>query len=213
LSDAPVVLTQPTLGYHGAWAATRLAFAAYFRERFEGRRHLPATGGVLVLSNHQSFLDIPLLSHAIPRHASFVARDTLAESRFMAWLLRTTGAVLVKRGAADRAALREMVAHLEQGDVLVVFAEGTRSPDGRVQPFRAGALLAARMAKVPIVPCGIRGAIQALPRRAKFPRPFKVAARFGPAIDSAREDALEAARASVIEMVGDGSYGAVPPAD
>jgi 1-acyl-sn-glycerol-3-phosphate acyltransferase len=213
LSAEPAILTRPTPGYWVAKYGTQLFYTLYFRERFEGRQHIPETGGVVVLSNHQSFLDIPLLSHAIPRHVSFVARDSLASFAPLAWLMRTTGAVLIKRGAPDRAALREMAAHLEQGDALVIFAEGTRSPDGTVQEFRAGALVAARMAKVPIVPCGIRGAFDALPRDALLPRPRKVAARFAAPIDSARDDALEAARSAVIAMVGDGSYRAVPPID
>lgn len=213
MSDTPAILTTKTTAYRCAWTATRLVFALYFRERFEGREHLPAAGGAVVLSNHQSFLDIPLVSHAISRHVSFVARDSLAESKPLAWLMRECGAVLIKRGAPDRAALREMVAHLERGDLLVIFPEGTRTLDGRVQEFRAGALLAARVAKVPIIPCGIRGAFEALPRHAKFPRPYKIALRFGAPIDSAREDALEAAHASVVAMVGDGRYASMPPID
>jgi len=211
VSDLPPILTKPTLGYRSAWASTRLWYSLYFRERFEGRQHIPARGGVVVLSNHQSFLDIPLLSHAVPRHVSFVARDSLAQFKPLAWLMRSCGAVLIKRGAPDRAALREMVAHLEQGDVLAIFPEGTRTPDGSVQEFRAGALVAARMAGVPIVPCGIRGAFEALPRQATLPRPFKIAARFGAPIDSGRADALEAARAAIVAMVGDGRYASIPP--
>ena len=205
-------------GYWFAWGLTRLFCEPMFRPRFEGVSNVPREGGIVVLSNHQSLLDIPLITHALPRHVCFVARDTLRESRIAAWLMSTTGAVLIKRGTPDRAALREMVAHLEQGDLLTIFAEGTRTKDGTVQEFRAGALLAARMAKVPIVPCGIRGAFEALPRNVKLPRPKKIGLRFAPPIDSAREDALEAARAAVVAMVGDGRYASgrsssVPPTD
>jgi 1-acyl-sn-glycerol-3-phosphate acyltransferase len=207
----PEVLVRKTPGYHFAWSMTRLFCEPMFRPRFEGVGHIPREGPVVVLSNHQSFLDIPLITHAIPRHVCFVARDTLRESRIVAWLLSTTGAVLIKRGTPDRAALREMVAHLERGDLLAIFAEGTRTTDGSVSEFRAGALVAARMAKAPIVPCGIRGAFEALPRRAKLPRPRKIGLRFGPPIDSAREDALEAAHSAVVAMVGDGRYRSIPP--
>lgn len=213
MSDAPEILVRKTFGYRCTRVSTQSFYALYFRERFEGREHVPREGGVMVVSNHQSYLDIPLLSHAIPRHVSFLARDSLARFAPLAWLMRTCGAVLVKRGAADRAALREMAAHLEQGDVVVTFPEGTRSPDGAVREFRAGALLAARMAKAPLLPCGIRGAIEAMPRDAWLPRPRKIAVRFAPPIDSAREDALEAARAAVLAMVGDGRYASVPPVD
>jgi cytidylate kinase len=214
LEDEPVrpVLVRKTLGYRFAWTVTRLFCEPWFRPRFEGVGNVPREGGVVVLSNHQSFLDIPLITHALPRHVCFVARDTLRESRIVAWLLSTTGAVLIKRGSPDRAALREMVAHLERGDLLAIFAEGTRTRDGTVGEFRAGALLAARLAKVPIVPCGIRGAFEALPRDARLPRPRRIGLRFAPPIDSGRPDALEAARAAVVAMVGDGRFASVPPA-
>ena len=200
----PEILTHVTPGYWAAWASTRIAYTLYFRERLEGREHLPPSGGVLIVANHQSFLDIPLVSHVVPRHVSFVARDTLAQSRPLAWLMRTCGAVLIKRGAYDRAALREAALHLERGDVVAMFPEGTRTPDGSVQPFRSGAVVAARLAKVPIVPCAIRGAFQALGRGKAFPRPAKMRATLLPPIDSALPDALERARAAIIAVVGDG---------
>lgn len=202
--DSTEILTHATLGYRCAHLSTWAFGALWFRESYAGREHLPQQGGVVVVSNHQSFYDIPVLSHAIPRHVSFVARDTLASFAPLAWLMRTCGAVLVKRGAPDRAALREMVAHLERGDCLAVFPEGTRTVDGRVSEFKAGALLAARMAKVPIVPCSIRGSFEALPKGALFPRPKKIRVRFGPPIDSHLPDALERAHAAVSEMTGDG---------
>lgn len=197
----PEILTHRTPGYWAAWSLTRLFYSVYFRESFSGREHLPQAGGVMVVSNHQSFLDIPLISHAVPRHVSFVARDTLARSKPLAWLMRTCGAVLIKRGASDRAALREMAQHLERGDVVSIFPEGTRSPDGRVQEFKPGAILAARMARVPIVPCAIRGAFRALGRDARFPRPAKMRVQFCAPIDSARPDALDEARARIVEIV------------
>ena len=194
------ILTHATLGYRFAHLSTWAFGAVWFRESYSGREHLPKQGGVVVVSNHQSFYDIPVLSHAIPRHVSFVARDTLANFAPLAWLMRTCGAVLVKRGAPDRAALREMVTHLERGDCLAVFPEGTRTVDGRVSEFKAGALLAARMAKVPIVPCSIRGSFEALPKGALFPRPKKIRVQFGSPIDSSLPDALERAHAEDADL-------------
>lgn len=208
----PTVLVEPTWAYRVTRLTTNAFFSAYFRSRCEGREHLPLHGPLVILSNHQSFLDVPLISHAARRHVAFVARDTLARSKPLAWLMRECGAVLIKRGQPDRAALREMVAHLELGDALVIFPEGTRTTDGHVQPFRAGALLAARMTGAPIVPAGIRGAFEAWPRAAKWPRPRRIAIRFAPAISSDADDALERAHAAIVGLVGDGRFGSLAPA-
>jgi 1-acyl-sn-glycerol-3-phosphate acyltransferase len=104
-----------------------------------------------------------------------------------------------------------MVAHLEAGDAVSLFPEGTRTRDGRVQPFRKGALLAARMAGVPIVPAGIRGGYEAWPRTASRPRMARVAVRFGAPIDSSAPDALERVQAAIESMVGDGRFASIPP--
>jgi 1-acyl-sn-glycerol-3-phosphate acyltransferase len=140
----------------------------------------------------------------LPRHASFVARDTLAEQRWLAFVMRECGAVLVKRSTSDRKALRAMVEHLEAGDLVAIFPEGTRTRDGRIGEFKGGALLAARMAKVPIVPAGIRGTFAAYPRGRLIPRPRKIVVRFAPPIDSSLPDAQERLVAAVEGMVGDG---------
>ncbi|MFT5288436.1 MAG: 1-acyl-sn-glycerol-3-phosphate acyltransferase [Planctomycetota bacterium] len=168
-----------------------------------GREHLPKSGGVLVVANHTSFLDIPIIANAVPRHVGFVARDTLANSRFLGYVMRESGAILLKRGQADRSAIRAILTHLEAGDCVAVFPEGTRSKDGSLGEFRGGALLAARKAGVPLVPAAIAGAMAAYPRGATIPRPTKISVTFGPAIDSNSPDALSLARASVAKMLGD----------
>jgi 1-acyl-sn-glycerol-3-phosphate acyltransferase len=156
---------------------------------------------VLIASNHQSFLDIPLVAIAAPRHVCFVARRSLARSGALAYVMRQCGAVLVEPGKADRTALREMVAHLEAGDCVAIFPEGTRAADGRLQAFKAGALLAARGAKVPIVPCAIRGTFHAWGKGARLPRPRRIELRFGPPVDPAAPDALERTREAIERML------------
>ena len=206
------VLSDPTWVYWMCLVSTATWYWLMFRARYEGVANIPQRGRVVILANHQSFLDIPMISTgARKRHVSFVARDSLARSKFMAFIMRGCGAVLIRRGHPDRAALREMLAHLEAEDALVIFPEGTRSPDGRVQAFHGGALLAARLANAPIIPAGIRGTFEAWPKGARFPRFRRVAVRFGAPIDSASPDALELAHAAIDAMVGDGRFAAVPP--
>lgn len=192
--------------YRAIRAVMRIVFRLAFRRRIRGLEHLPESGAVMLVANHQSFLDIPLIAVASPRHVAFVARDSLARSRVLSFIMTSCGVVLVKRGKLDRAVLREMLAHLEGGDCLAIFPEGTRTRDGRVQPFRAGALLAARKARVQIVPVAIRGTFQAWSRAARLPRPAPVSVRFAPAMDAAHPDALEHLQATIDELVGDGLF-------
>ena len=99
---------DPTWIYLVGRALSYGAMCLWNRVRVEGREHIPREGGVLVVANHQSYLDISLVAGALRRHVVFVARDTLQRSRFLAWVMRGSGAILIHRGAPDRAALREM---------------------------------------------------------------------------------------------------------
>lgn len=167
------------------------------RLEIHGREHVPRRGGVMIVANHASFLDIPIVSVSVSRHVCFVARESLTQSRFVAWQLAADGAVLIRRGTADRQALKDMLAHLKAEDCVAVFPEGTRSKDGKLGEFRAGALFAAKRARVPIVPAAITGAFEALPSGRSLPRPAKIRLRFGPPIDASREDAMDQARAAI----------------
>lgn len=209
-ADSEPILTRETPIYRLCRFGSLTFCKLWFRMRVEGLANLPREGGAVLASNHQSFLDILIYGGCVPRHAAFVARDTLADWRWLAYVMRQCGAVLVKRGSSDRKALRGMVDHLEAGDLVVIYPEGTRTRDGSLQEFKGGALLAARMAKVPIVPCGIRGAFEAWPRGVWIPRPRKIGVRFGAPIDSARPDAQEELVRSIQAMIGDGRYRSVP---
>lgn len=212
-SDAePPLLVESTWVYHLGRFLVASYLHLFHRLRIESAASIPPAGGALIVANHQSFLDIPMVAAATRRHVCFVARDSLARSRFLGFVMRGSGAVLVRRGAADRAALRAMAAHLAAGDLVAVYPEGTRSSDGRLGEFRPGGLLAARLAGVPIVPAAIRGTGVALGRHARWPRLFApVAIRFGAPIDAALPDALERARAAVAGMLADGGSSRASP--
>lgn len=198
------ILTTKTLVYRLCHWGSLLYCKLWHRMRVEGLENIPASGGAVLASNHQSHIDILVFGGCVPRHVSFVARDTLADTRWLGFVMRQCGAVLVKRGTSDRKALRAMVEHLAAGDMVAIYPEGTRTRDGRIGEFKGGALLAARMAHVPIVPAGIRGTFEAFPRGRAFPRPRKIAVRFGAPIDSSLPDAQERLVAAVEGLVGDG---------
>jgi len=196
---APVaeVQTDKTLTYHFLRSACWLFLKLYCRMRIEGAEKIPKSGGCVLAANHASHLDIPIVSTITLRHVAFVARDTLDESRFISFIMRETRAVLVKRGTADRRAIRAMVDHLAVGDCVAIYPEGTRTHDGKIGEWKGGAILAARMAKVPIVPVGLDGSYRLLNRHMHFPRPAKLVVRIGDPIDSSLPDAHERLLAAV----------------
>ncbi len=167
--------TRPKLVYHLVRFVDRAFCRLWIRLKVEGLANIPRDHGAILAANHQSYLDILILGASVPRHVTFVARDTLAESRFLAFIMRGCSAILIKRGASDRAALRAMADRLRRGDLVAIYPEGTRSRDGQVGTFKGGAVMAARLGDVPIVPIGIRGAYRAWPRGQLIPWPRKVA--------------------------------------
>ena len=200
---SPPLITEITPTYRVTRAFSKLWLALYNRFEVRGRENVPETGGVMIVANHASFLDIPIVAVSLPRHVCFVARETLARSRFIAFQMREAGAVLIRRGSADRQALKDMLAHLAAGDCVAVFPEGTRTSDGSVGEFKAGALFAAKRARVPVVPAAIEGAFEAFPRGASLPRPRKIRVTYGEPIPGTEPDAMDRARAAILAMIGD----------
>lgn len=200
MSEPPADLPSPvraTPFYRFGRAIMRGVLRVMHRPRIEGLEHLPDEGGVVIASNHESFLDIPLVACSTRRHVAFVARSTLRQSRFLAYVMRQSGVILVHRDRPEHSAVRSMVEYLKRGGCVALFPEGTRTRTGALGHFRSGAVVAARKAGVPIVPAGVRGCRAVFPPERRFPKPGPVEIRFGAPIDSARPDALEELQRSI----------------
>lgn len=161
----------------------RFLFRVYFRIYHRGHIHhadrLPDQGAFILAGNHVSFLDPPFFGLACRREAFYMARDTLFRNPVANWVLRSWHCVPISRDRGDIGAMRAVLRMLGEGKAVLMFPEGTRSPDGQLQEARAGIGMIVAKAGVPIVPMRIFGTDHALPKGANFPRPARVEIRFG----------------------------------
>lgn len=153
------------------YAAARLMF------RFETvhAENVPARGAFLAVSTHCSFLDPPLVGAGLGRESYYLSREEILKVPGLGRLCRALNVMPIRRGAADRQAIRRCRAILAEGWPLLFFPEGTRSPDGRLGRIRSGFVTILEGAPgVPMLPIVLQGTHRAMPRHAKLPRPTKV---------------------------------------
>jgi 1-acyl-sn-glycerol-3-phosphate acyltransferase len=158
--------------YWLGWMAFGAAFRTLFGLRVIGREHLITEGPVLVASNHQSFLDPPLIGCLYDSEMCFLARKTLFRG-ITKWLYREWNAIPVDQERPDMASLKTIIRKLKEGWRVVVFPEGARTLDGNLGPAAPGIGLIAAKSGAVIQPIRIRGAREALPRgsaRVRFAR-------------------------------------------
>lgn len=157
----------------------RILMRLFLRVEVHGRHLVPSAGGCLIIANHTSFLDPPVIGSVLQRRVRFLARSTLFRHRAFGPLIENFGAHPIERNVSDRRGMTQCVGLLEEGFPVVMFPEGTRGRGPEPAPFRRGFLLLVKRARVPVVPVGIRGLQQVLPRGRRLPRPGRVRIRFG----------------------------------
>ena len=167
----------------------RVLLVLVFGLRVHHRRRFPRTGGVLVVANHQSYLDPILAAVGMPRAFHPMARESLFRFAPFRWLIGSLYAFPVRRGTADLAAVKEALRRLQAGGVVLVFPEGTRTRDGSIGPMHGGPAAIAARAGVPIVPMVIDGAFEAWPRTRRLPRPQRIRVACGRAVSVGGADA------------------------
>ena len=163
-------------------ALFRVLFGLYNRWEVSGRGLVPESGSVLLIANHTSYADPPIVGTACRRPVHFMAKAELFFFPLGAVISRTH-AFPVRRGGVDRAALRKAMQLLKEERVLLMFPEGTRSPDGRLMKLETGAAVLALSSGAQVVPVGVDGADRVLPRRWPIPRPARLRVKFGPPVD------------------------------
>ncbi len=148
----------------------RIWYGIIFRTRVIGAENIPKSGAFILAANHVSNWDPPFLGTFIEREVCYMGKEELFKNPVMAWICRHLYVFPVKRGAADKTAIKTAVKILRDGKCLGIFPEGTRSKTGKLGRAEAGVSLIAAMTKAPIVPAAIVDTEKIFSRAVKFPR-------------------------------------------
>ncbi len=176
----------------------------YFRGRIYGAEKVPQEGPLVVVSNHASDYDPPLLSSCMRRPVAFMAKEELFQVPVLKQAITLYGAYPVNRQAADRAALRAALSHLKEGWATGIFLQGTRTPDGRITDPKLGAALIAAKAQAPLLPVCLWGTHAIVEKGKYLPRSVPVTVRIGdliPTPESTDREELEAITQKCSEVI------------
>ena len=180
----------------------RVVFRLYFRWRVHNRERVPLTGPGILAANHASFFDPPMIGSPLPRSINYLARETLFKNPVMRWYIESLHAVPVDRDGGGAKGLKIILDRLLHGEVILLFPEGTRTPDGRLQPVRSGIGLTVIKSDAPVIPVRLFGTFEAYGRHRRWPVPKPVVVKFGKPIDfsAERAEALVCSKARLKEL-------------
>ncbi len=168
-----------------SWLFVRLAYG----HRWWAAHNMPDHGPVLLLCNHQSYLDLIVLGVGLHRHFHSMAKKPLFANPLFGWLIRSLNAFPVDQDRSDTRSVRKAIDLLRQGHLVLVFPEGSRSPDGLMQDLAPGIMLLIRRARPTVVPMAVDGVFDAWPIHSKGPwGPARTGAIYGEPIPA--EDLL-----------------------
>lgn len=157
----------------------RFLYATYFRWRVYNPENVPRTGPVVLAANHASFIDPPLVGCALPRDINYLARESLFRFPGIGWILRSWNAVPVDRDGGGAKGLKMILDRLHSGGAIILFPEGTRTTDGKLQSARSGIGLTVIKSEAPVVPVRVFGTYEAYGRHLTIPRPRQITVKYG----------------------------------
>jgi 1-acyl-sn-glycerol-3-phosphate acyltransferase len=179
----------PSVVYRLLRVLVHLISRAYWRVEVEGADSVPLTGPVILAPVHRSFMDFFVVSEVTKRKIFYMTKEEMWRTPLLGSFLDSVGAFPVHRDGADRLALERAQDVLERGDVLILFPEGTRRAGPVVEDLHEGAAFLAARTGAAIVPIGIGGTAEAMPKGSKFVRPVKVHIVVGPPIPAPERSA------------------------
>jgi 1-acyl-sn-glycerol-3-phosphate acyltransferase len=166
--------------YLAGWLFFRAVYKFYFGWRVYNPERVPKEGPVILASNHASFVDPPLVGAGLKRGINYLARENLFRFPVLGWVLHQWQAVPVDREGGGAKGLKMILDRLLAGGAIILFPEGTRTRDGKLQPARSGIGLAVIKSNAPVVPVRVFGTYEAYNRHMRFPRPFhKLTVKYG----------------------------------
>jgi 1-acyl-sn-glycerol-3-phosphate acyltransferase len=172
--------TERTCLWKSSQIIARVTTTLMFDLKVYGINNVPARGGALIVSNHQSFLDPVLLGVRLDRPLNYIAKSELFDGHVGGWLLRSVfNAFPVRQGTGDVGAVKETIQRLREGHLLNIYPEGARTTDGRIAPLQKGVALIIRRAQVLVVPTAIIGSYEAWRIGRPWCQPWPVRVEYG----------------------------------
>jgi len=157
----------------------RILTTLLFELKVYGIENVPTSGGALLVANHQSYIDPVVVAVRLRRPVSYLAQSGLFKNPFLGWLIRSLHAFPIERGKGDVGAVRESIRRLDEGHILNMYPEGTRTSDGEIGQIQKGIALILRKTTVPVIPVAIEGSFKAWPNHLKIFRPANVHVMYG----------------------------------
>ncbi|CAN5542002.1 hypothetical protein BH09VER1_BH09VER1_24220 [soil metagenome] len=191
-----------TLVYNIFYNLSKILARLFFRYSVVHPERMVESGPLILAVNHSSFLDPPLAGICSQRAVYYLGRKTLMEWPIIGRLFPDMNVIPVERDGNDMSALREVIKKIKLGNGVVLFPEGTRSPDGNLQPARAGIGLVIAKTGAPVLPMRIFGAHEAFPKNKKLPRFTKLTVVLGELIHFTKDD-LEPASRETYQLLSD----------
>jgi cytidylate kinase len=193
--------------YRFVYSLARWFFRLFFRLRVDGLEHFPS-GAAIIAANHTSLYDPEVVSISCPEEVHFLAKESLFRIPILGKLIRILNSHPVSRGGSDAATFRLILQLLQEGKKVILFPEGRRSRDGKVQPLEKGLPFLVQKAKCRIIPTYVSGTFEAWPRGRRFPKLFgKITCSFGSPIEWEEFEGME--KKEAMQKINERTYQAL----